>query len=94
MTKQEPLARVQDTRGFDLTLLQPLGLVLCEAYGALATIVVILLAVAGKAAGDATDAAAGQRIMIALGLSAGWIKTISIVSPDALMAPCARGVVG
>ena len=38
--------------------------------------------------------ASGQRIMITLGLSAGWTKTISIVSPDWLMAPVARGVVG
>jgi hypothetical protein len=32
--------------------------------------------------------------MITLVLSAGWTKTISIVSPDWLMVPLARGVVG
>jgi hypothetical protein len=32
--------------------------------------------------------------MITLVLSAGWTKTISIVSPNWLMAPLARGVVG
>jgi hypothetical protein len=36
----------------------------------------------------------GQRIMITLVLSAGWTTTISIVSPNWLMAPLARGVVG
>ena len=32
--------------------------------------------------------------MITLGLSAGWTKTTSIVSPDWLIVPLARGVVG
>jgi hypothetical protein len=35
--------------------------------------------------------ASGQRIMITLGLSAGWTKTISIVSSDWLMAPGGEG---
>jgi hypothetical protein len=34
----------------------------------------------------------GQRIMITLGLSAGWTKTTSIMSPDWLIWPEASGV--
>ena len=45
-------------------------------------------------AGVVIVGASGQRIMITLGLSAGWTKTISIVSSYWLMAPLARGVVG
>ena len=45
-------------------------------------------------AGVVMVGASGQRIMITLGLSAGSTRTTSIVSPDALMVPLARGVVG
>jgi hypothetical protein len=38
--------------------------------------------------------AAGQTILIAFGWSAGWIKTTTMLSPDALIVPLARGVVG
>ena len=45
-------------------------------------------------AGVVMVGASGQRIMITLGLSAGSTRTTSIVSPDALMVPLARGLVG
>ncbi len=36
----------------------------------------------------------GQPILIMGGILSGWIRTISIMSPDWLMVPLARGVMG
>jgi hypothetical protein len=44
--------------------------------------------------GELHDGAwSGRRIMITLGLSVGWTRTTSMVSPDWLIAPLVRGVV-
>jgi hypothetical protein len=48
-------------------------------------------AVALNVAGVVIVGASGQRIMITLGLSTGWTKTTSTLSPDALIVPLAEG---
>jgi hypothetical protein len=69
------------------------ALIWVYAVTTLARILITVAAASLSLAGAVIVGASGQRIMITLGLSAGWTKTISIPSPDALMAPLASSVV-
>jgi hypothetical protein len=66
--------RIQGTRGSDSSTSTCALPCAGQPYGALATTAVILLAVVGKAARDATDAAAGQRITSAAGSFVGFAE--------------------
>jgi hypothetical protein len=80
------LVRIQGTRGFDSPTYNRFALCCASRTAALATTAVILLAVVGKAAGDATEAAAGQRITTTArgrlcglaGLAQNWFKITSL----------------
>jgi hypothetical protein len=62
-----------------------LALILASVVEASASSRMAVLATSLQRAGGVIVGASGQRIMITLGLSAGWIRAISIVSPDWLM---------
>jgi hypothetical protein len=70
-----------------------LALKLARVVEALASSRMAVLATSLYRAGVVIVGASGQRIIITLGLSAGWTKAISILSPDWLMVPLASGVV-
>jgi class 3 adenylate cyclase len=59
-----------------------LALILASVVEASASSRMAVLATSLQRAGGVIVGASGQRIMITLGLSAGWIRAISIVSPD------------
>ena len=71
-----------------------LALILASVLDATASSRMAVLATSLYLLGVVIVGASGQRIMIMLGLSAGWARTTSMVSPDWLMGPLARGVVG
>ena len=70
LSTTEPWCRSQH-QGSDFATYSRFALCCASRKAALATTAVILLAVVGKAAGDATDAAAGQRISNAAGSLSG-----------------------
>jgi hypothetical protein len=71
-----------------------LALILAKEVAPSANRRVMTAAVSGKRRGSHTVGCSGQTILITAGMSAGWTKTTSMVSPDVLIVPLASGVMG